>query len=46
VLDYGKPLSCGGADSPSNIEGKTIEEARLRIRLNGRVAASAPWAYP
>ncbi len=30
VVDHIKPLSCGGADAPRNMQWQTIEEAKLK----------------
>jgi hypothetical protein len=30
VVDHVKPLACGGADAPSNMNWQTIEEAEAK----------------
>ena len=33
VVDHIKPLACGGADAPSNMEWQTIAEAKAKDRI-------------
>jgi hypothetical protein len=33
VIDHIKPLACGGADDPSNMQWQTIEAAKMKDRL-------------
>jgi hypothetical protein len=33
VVDHIKPLACGGADAPSNMQGQTIEAAKAKDRV-------------
>ena len=30
VVDHVKPLACGGADAPSNMQGQTVAEAKAK----------------
>jgi hypothetical protein len=30
VIDHGKPLECGGADDPSNMQWQTIAEGKAK----------------
>lgn len=36
VIDHIKPLSCGGADSPENMQWQTIEEGKAKDRWERR----------
>ena len=33
IVDHVTPLECGGADSPSNMQWQTIEEARAKDKV-------------
>ena len=36
VIDHVIPLACGGADAPSNMQWQTIEEAKVKDRVERR----------
>jgi hypothetical protein len=36
VVDHIKPLACGGADAPSNMQWQTVEAAKAKDRVERR----------
>jgi len=36
VVDHVKPLECGGADAPSNMQWQTVADGKAKDKTEGR----------
>ncbi|HYT04346.1 MAG TPA: HNH endonuclease signature motif containing protein [Gemmatimonadales bacterium] len=42
VVDHVKPLACGGADDPNNMQWQTVEEAKAKDKVERQGCATHP----